>query len=116
MKKALVFDENNNFLFLVCVSILTLLMASYLTYSISKFNILRKRSLVKSNVVMKVIQHNVKSVCPHCGTKGLPTCPKCMIPMHWNGYRGTFICSSCGQGGFPQCPRCTRNMTWIESK
>jgi len=96
--------------------IFILFMLTYVSYSSSKFNMLSNRSVVKSDVVMKVIHHNVKSVCPHCGSKGVPMCPRCQIGMYWNGYHGTFVCPSCGHQGFPKCPNCSTFMTWIEAK
>ncbi|MBF0384264.1 MAG: hypothetical protein HQL27_00180 [Candidatus Omnitrophica bacterium] len=108
--------ENDYYKLIITGSIFTLFLAFYFGYSITKFKSLKERSLVKNNVVMKVIQHNVNSVCPRCGTKGLPLCPTCKVQMYWNGYSGTFVCTACGQGGFPSCPRCNEFMTWIESR
>ncbi|MBF0252858.1 MAG: hypothetical protein HQL29_03485 [Candidatus Omnitrophica bacterium] len=88
---------------------------AYTAYSVCKFNEVSSRALVKPNVVMKVIHHGVKSVCPICGFKGLPLCPNCSVEMYWNGYQGTFVCSSCGKGGFPNCPKCAHPMSWIEA-
>lgn len=100
---------------LILVAVMALvLMGAYLLYSVGKYNLLSSRSLVKSTVVMKVIQHNVKCVCPRCGAKGVPLCPQCKVPTYWNGYQGTFLCPACGQGGFPQCPKCQAAMSWIE--
>lgn len=111
----LVLDRMAMHQLLIAASFFFVFMCFYTVYSTVKFGTLSTKSLVKSTVVMKVIQHNVKSVCPRCGAKGIPNCPQCNVRMHWNGYRGSFICSACGQGGFPKCPRCAALMSWIES-
>ena len=112
-----VFLKNKNaFVILVFLITLLVLIAANQIYSINKFNLISSHSIVKSNVVMRIIQHNVKSVCPRCAFKGVPACPKCNVNMYWNGYRGTFLCPSCGEGGFPTCPKCSEFMTWIESR
>jgi len=90
--------------------------ALYVTWSVVRFDVLSASALVKTNVVMRVIQHGVRSVCPRCGFKGTPACPQCSVDMYWNGYQGTFVCSSCGKGGFPECGKCGASMTWIELK
>ena len=90
--------------------------AVYATWSIAQFDVLSAGALVKTNVVMRVIQHGVRSVCPRCGFKGAPMCPQCSVDMYWNGYQGAFICSSCGKSGFPECGKCGTPMTWIELK
>jgi hypothetical protein len=100
----------------VVASVFFVLFGGYTAYSVGKYGKLSSRSLVQSTVVMRVIQHNVKCVCPRCGTKGVPLCPKCQVPTYWNGYQGTFVCSACGQGGFPQCPKCQAAMSWIEAQ
>jgi len=97
-------------------TVLVLFFSAYAAYSVTRFNVLSTRSVVKSNVVMKVIQHGVRSVCPRCGFKGVPTCPQCTVEMYWNGYKGTFLCPACGKGGFPRCRRCGDSMTWIEAR
>lgn len=115
MKKSeLSWGDNASFELILVAVIISVLMGAYLLYSVSKYNMLSSRSLVKSTVVMKVIQHDVKCVCPRCGAKGVPLCPQCKVPTYWNGYQGTFICPACGQGGFPQCPKCKAAMSWIE--
>lgn len=108
-------EEDRNNLFVI-VAIFIVFLAGYSAYSIGKYKALEERSLVMGNVVMKVIAHNVHSVCPKCGTKGVPLCPTCKVAMFWNGYRGIFVCPACGQGGFPLCPRCGHHMTWIEAQ
>ncbi|MFC1736367.1 hypothetical protein ACFL1X_09625 [Candidatus Hydrogenedentota bacterium] len=95
-------------------TLLSALFLGYLVYSVSRFNLLAAKSVVKSKVVMRVIQHDVRCVCPRCGLKGAPTCPHCSVDMYWNGYKGTFVCSGCGKGGFPQCRQCGTLMVWIE--
>ena len=115
MKKTELVLEENAALELLIVGVIALaLMGAYTVYSVVKFNALSSKSLVQSTVVMKVIQHNVKCVCPRCGAKGVPLCPQCKVPTYWNGYQGTFLCPACGQGGFPQCPKCQEAMSWIE--
>ncbi|MBF0243986.1 MAG: hypothetical protein HQL31_01770 [Planctomycetes bacterium] len=89
---------------------------TFTTYSVLKYKGLENLSLVEHNVEMRIIQHGVRSVCPRCGSKGVPSCPQCKVEMYWNGYRGTFLCPACGEGGFPACPRCGEFMTWIEAK
>lgn len=106
--------SNEQKLLLVAAAFMTF-VAIYTAYSVEKFIMLKARSTVKSNIVMKVIQHNVYSVCPKCGSRGMPICPACSVPMYWNGYSGTFICTACGKGGFPRCPRCNEYTTWIEA-
>ena len=96
-------------------TVFALFISGYFIYSAAKYRSLKSRSIVSGNVVMKVIQHNVKSVCPKCGAMGVPLCPACSVAMYWNGYSGTFVCPACGKGGFPHCPRCNEFMTWIES-
>jgi hypothetical protein len=88
----------------------------YAAYSIVRYNALDTRSLVSAHVVMRIIQHDVRCVCPKCAAKGTPMCPRCSVEMFWNGYRGAFICPSCGEGGFPSCGHCGSPMTWIEMK
>ena len=88
----------------------------YTAYSVGKFKSLSARALIRNNVVMKVIQHNVNAVCPKCGEKGVPLCPTCKVAMFWNGFVGNFVCPACGKTGFPVCPRCKERMTWIEAQ
>ncbi len=113
-KSELSWEDSASFELLIIAVLVFVLMGGYTLYSVSKYNMLSSRSLVQSTVVMKVIQHNVKCVCPRCGAKGVPLCPQCKVPTYWNGYQGTFICPACGQGGFPQCPKCKAAMSWIE--
>ncbi len=110
-----ILNESDKNRIVVIAVLFFVFLAAYFAYSANKFNVLSDRSVVKSNVVMKVIQHNVKSVCPVCGTKGVPGCPTCSVSMYWNGYSGTFVCPSCGNGGFPECPKCKSAMTWIDA-
>lgn len=93
--------EPDKYRLLIVAAVFSVFILGYIAYSVEKFKALQARSLVKGKVVMKVIQHNVRSVCPKCGSKGIPFCPTCSVPMYWNGYRGTFICPACGKGGFP---------------
>ena len=116
MDEKLILKDKDNYKFIVMFLLFLMIFSAYLIYSINKFNMLSSRSVVKTDVLMRVIQHNVKSICPHCAYKGMPTCPKCSVQMHWNGYRGEFVCSSCGKGGFPVCPKCNNDMVWIEAK
>ena len=88
----------------------------YMAYTVGKFKVSSTRALIRNNVVMKVIQHNVNAVCPKCGEKGFPLCPTCKVAMFWNGFVGNFVCPACGQKGFPVCPRCKEHMTWIEAQ
>ena len=101
---------------LILGALFAVFFSIYTGYSVGKFKILQARSIIKSNLVMKVIHHNVNCVCPRCGAKGIPLCPACAVPMYWNGYCGFFICPSCGQEGFPRCARCNEVMSWIEAR
>lgn len=116
MDQKLILTDRDNYKLIVAGAAFFIFFSVYLTYSAAKFNALSTQSIVKQNVIMKVIQHNVKSICPKCGVKGIPMCPQCSVEMYWNGYRGNFICPSCGKGGFPQCPRCKSFMRWIEAR
>ncbi len=100
---------------LIIVAIVIIFLSGYCAYSVGKYKAFGQSSLVASDLVMKAIAHNVFSVCPLCGTKGIPLCPLCHVAMYWNGYRGVFICPACGKSGFPVCPRCHQRMTWIEA-
>ena len=115
MDDAMMARESDEQKLLLGAVVFMLFLTMYTAYSVEKFITLKARSIVKSNIAMKVIQHNVYSVCPKCGSRGMPICPACSVPMYWNGYSGTFICTACGKGGFPQCPRCHEYTTWIES-
>ncbi|MBF0618658.1 MAG: hypothetical protein HQL19_00660 [Candidatus Omnitrophica bacterium] len=108
--------EQDRIRLLIMGVIFMVFVAGYGAYSVGKYKTLQVRSLIAGNVVMKVIAHNVYSVCPICGTKGIPLCPTCKVAMFWNGYRGIFVCPACGKGGFPLCPHCGRPMTWIETQ
>lgn len=108
-------DHSNGVIMIMCI-IFIVFMSMYFAYSICKFKMLSRTPVVKSNVIMKVISHNVNCICPKCGFKGIPTCPHCSVEMYWNGYQGTFICTSCAHGGFPRCPKCSEYMTWIENR
>lgn len=108
--------ESDWYKLIIIGALITVFLSGYIAYSAGKFKTLQARSLVKSNVVMKVIQHNANSVCPKCGSKGMPLCPACSVAMYWNGYSGSFVCSACGKSGFPRCPRCGEYMTWIEPR
>ncbi len=116
MQEKLFLNQKQNLLLIVIGVAFILFYSIYVSYEINRYKMLQDKSIIKNNIVMKIIQHNVKSVCPYCGTKGIPVCPQCGVDMYWNGYRGNFICSACGQGGFPNCPRCKKYMTWIQSK
>lgn len=116
MKENIIDKDKSNFILMMSGLVFCFLMILYFVYSIGKFNMLSNKSLVQGNVVMQIIQHHVNCVCPKCGYKGIPMCPKCNVEMYWNGYNGTFICSSCGGGGFPTCPKCGSLMTWIENR
>ncbi|MBF0486019.1 MAG: hypothetical protein HQL16_05865 [Candidatus Omnitrophica bacterium] len=107
-------NETDRYALLIMGAIFAGFLSVYIAYSAGKFKALKARSLIKSNVVMKVIQHNVHAVCPRCGSKGIPLCPVCKVPMFWNGYVGTFVCPACGKTGFPACPRCKELMSWVE--
>lgn len=115
MEEPIIAGESDQQKLLLAAVVFMTFLTVYTAYSVEKFITLKSRSTVKSNIVMKVIQHNVYSVCPKCGSKGMPMCPACSVPMYWNGYSGTFICTACGKGGFPRCPRCNEYTTWIES-
>jgi len=115
MDDAIMTNESGEQKLLLAAVVFMIFLTIYAAYSVEKFMTLKARSTVKSNIVMKVIQHNVYSVCPKCGSRGMPICPACSVPMYWNGYIGTFICTACGKGGFPQCPRCYEYTTWIEA-
>lgn len=110
-----VLSRDEIFKLIIVVGAIFIFHTGFMVYSVSKYKALSNRSLVKSDVVMRVIQHKVKSVCPRCGLKGVPMCPSCSVDMYWNGYKGSFVCSSCGAGGFPQCSRCGTYMNWIEA-
>ena len=112
----LILKESDYFKLLLITVVVFLMLSAFLTYSVNKFNAVYNLSVVKNKVLMRVIHHNVKSVCPKCGFKGIPMCPTCSVEMYWNGYRGTFVCPSCGEGGFPKCRHCGEFMTWIEAK
>lgn len=114
MEEKIILDQRQKYQLLITTAVFVVFLSIYIAYSVVKFKTLKARSLIKGNVVMKVIQHNVKSVCSRCGTKGIPLCPVCSVPLYWNGYSGTFVCPACGKGGFPRCPRCKEYMTWIE--
>lgn len=101
---------------LIVAALVAVFFGVYVAYSVGKFKSLSARALIKNNVVMKVIQHNVNAVCPICGSKGIPLCPTCKVAMFWNGFVGNFVCPACGQMGFPHCPRCQEHMTWIEAQ
>ena len=116
MEDRIILNEIDRYRLLIITAIFSIFISGYTAYSVMKFKSLHSRSLVKSNVVMKIIQHNVYSVCPKCGEKGIPLCPTCSVPMFWNGYTGTFVCAACGKGGFPRCGRCKEYMTWIEAQ
>lgn len=116
MEKKLVLDDNDNNMVMLISVIFIIGLSLYFAYSISKFTIVSKRSIVQNKVVMKIINHDVNSVCPACGFKGVPMCPHCAVSLYWNGYQGTFICPSCAHGGFPRCPKCSEYMSWIENK
>lgn len=116
MEDKIILNEPDRYKLLIIAAVFAIFISGYIAYSVGKFKTLQARSLVKKSVVMKVIQHNVRSVCPKCGAKGLPLCPSCAVPMYWNGYRGMFVCTACGKGGFPRCPRCNEFMTWIEAQ
>ncbi|MBF0253590.1 MAG: hypothetical protein HQL11_00450 [Candidatus Omnitrophica bacterium] len=113
---ALVLKPQDQSRFVLAALVLFGILVFFVTYSVMKYNALSNRSLVKDSVVMRVIQHGVKSVCPRCGTKGVPSCPTDQASMYWNGYQGQFVCPACGGAGFPQCPRCRHFMSWIESQ
>ncbi|MBF0479903.1 MAG: hypothetical protein HQL26_10515 [Candidatus Omnitrophica bacterium] len=116
MDEKIIISESDRYKLLIVAAVSVVFMSVYLTYSIGKFKTLSNRSIVQSSVVMKVIQHNVYSVCPRCGSKGRPLCPTCNVAMYWNGYSGNFVCPACGQSGFPRCPRCKEYMSWIEAQ
>lgn len=116
MNNEITLREPDRYGLLIVVALFGVFICGYTAYSVGKFRMLQARSLVKGNVVMKVIQHNVRSVCPKCGSKGIPLCPTCSQAMYWNGYSGTFVCPACGKRGFPRCPRCKEYMTWIEAE
>ena len=111
-----ILNEQDRVRLLVMGVALAVFLAGYTAYSVGKYKALQVRSLVAGNVVMKVIAHNVYSVCPRCGAKGIPLCPTCQVAMFWNGYRGIFVCPACGKGGFPRCPKCNVDMAWIETQ
>ena len=111
-----VLKEPDRYKLLILTALFCVLIWGYIVYSTGKFKILQARSLVKGTVVMKIIQHNVLSVCPRCGEKRIPLCPACSVPMFWNGYSGMFVCAACGKGGFPRCIRCNEYMAWIETQ
>lgn len=115
MNKIFITDQDRLRLCMISAVFLVFFWA-YTAYSVEKYKTLKTRSLVTSNVVMKVIQHNVNSVCPRCGSLGIPLCPVCQVPMYWNGFIGSFVCPACGQGGFPRCPGCGEYMTWLEPR
>ena len=106
-------DRDRGLLLIIGAAVIVFLTL-YFAYSAGKFKSLQTRSRGDSNVVMKVIQHNVNAVCARCGAKGVPICPVCKVKMFWNGYVGNFVCPACGKTGFPICPRCKQQMTWIE--
>lgn len=116
MADEVVLREPDRYRLLIITALFSVFIFGYMAYSVAKFKVLQSRSVVKGNVVMKVIQHNVRSVCPKCGSKGIPLCPTCSQAMYWNGYSGTFVCPACGKGGFPRCPRCSEYMSWIEAQ
>ena len=116
MKDSPILSHNDICRLLILAAIFFSFFSVYAAYSITRFDLLSAESVVKTDVVMRVIQHGVRSVCPRCGFKGSPTCPQCSVDMYWNGYKGTFICPSCGKGGFPACQHCGDLMTWIELK
>ncbi|MBF0521988.1 MAG: hypothetical protein HQL24_02910 [Candidatus Omnitrophica bacterium] len=116
MEDSIILNDQDRNRLLIMVVAFAIFLSGYAMYSVSKFKTVQARSLVSNNVVMKVIEHNVFSVCPKCGAKGVPLCPTCQVSMYWNGYRGAFVCPACGYSGFPQCPRCRTYMTWIESQ
>ncbi|MBF0330797.1 MAG: hypothetical protein HQL17_02585 [Candidatus Omnitrophica bacterium] len=109
-------DEDDRYKLLIAGVVFVIFLSFYAAYSVGKFKALQTRSLIKNNVVMKVIQHNVKAVCPRCGAKGASVCPIDRVEMFWNGYVGTFVCPACGKSGFPLCPHCKAQMTWIEAQ
>ncbi len=111
-----ILSEPDRNVLVIVGAVFVVFSALYIAYSAEKFKALQARSLIKGNVVMKVIQHNVKAVCPRCGAKGVSLCPVCKVAMFWNGYVGTFVCPGCGKTGFPACPRCQEQMTWIEAQ
>ena len=112
----LVLDQAQAHELRVLAALFFVLMFAYSVYSIGKFALLSSQSVIKATVEMRVIQHNVRCVCPRCGTKGVPLCPQCQVPTYWNGYLGAFVCPVCGQSGSPTCPRCQAAMSWIETK
>ena len=110
-----ILKEQDRSQLLIMGAVFIIFFSFYSAYSIEKYKTLQERSLVTSNVVMKVIAHNVFCVCSKCGTRGIPLCPICNVAMYWNGYRGVFVCPACGKSGFPLCPRCKHEMTLIET-
>ncbi|MBF0386919.1 MAG: hypothetical protein HQL20_03590 [Candidatus Omnitrophica bacterium] len=109
-------NEQDRGRLIITGALLVVFLSVYTAYAVGKFQSLSARALIRNNVVMKVIQHNVNAVCPKCGSKGVPMCPTCKVAMFWNGFAGNFVCPACGQMGFPVCPRCKEHMTWIEAQ
>lgn len=102
--------------FIFSAAICLLFFAGYTTYSLYEYHLFPTRTGATDQVVARVIQHGVLSVCPQCGSKGIPACPQCTMEMYWNGYQGMFLCPACGKGGIPTCHRCNHPMTWVELK
>lgn len=116
MKEKNILKRGDHLKLFVVVAVIFMFLSGYLSYSVHKFNALHEQPAVNNDIAMQVIHHNVKSVCPLCGFKGIPVCPRCSIEMYWNGYRGAFVCSLCGNEGFSQCRHCGELMTWVEEK
>ncbi len=116
MEKENISQKGNNLKLLVAVAVTFLLLSGTLSYSVHKYNAILKQPAVNNDIAMRVIHHTVKSVCPLCGFKGIPACPRCSVEMYWNGYHGAFVCPLCGNEGFSQCRHCGELMTWVEEK
>lgn len=116
MKDYIITDFKDKFSIIIIAVVFVIFMSFFSAYSALRYKEFSRSPLIKSHVEMKIIDHNVKSVCPKCGFRGTPKCPDCMVFLYWNGYQGSFICPSCGKGGFPQCSKCNSFMTWIESR
>ena len=46
------------------------------------------------------------SICPNCGTEGIPQCLYCGSSMCWNGSMEIYSCPRCQRFGPANCPQC----------